>query len=117
MTNTNKARGTRFESAIVGYLQWALGTRDIERRALNGARDTGDIAGLKAHGERLVVECKSHRVFDLGTWMGEAETERANDDALAGVVVFKRPRKTDPAEAYVLMTVRDLVALISGTRP
>jgi hypothetical protein len=42
--------------------------------------------------------------------------ERVNDGALAGVVVAKRRGVTDPDEQIVLMTVRDLVALITGQR-
>lgn len=114
--NANKSKGTKFESSIVGYLQWRFGTRDIERRALNGARDTGDIAGVKVHGKRLVIEAKNHNRHELARWIDEAETERGNDDALAGVVIFKRRGTTDPANQYALMTVRDLAALIDGQR-
>jgi len=114
--NRNKQKGTRFESDIVGWLQWRFGTRDIERRALNGARDTGDIAGLKAHGQRLVIEAKNHSRHEIARWVDEAEVERGNDDALAAAVVFKRRGTTDPAHQYVVMTVRDLAALIDGDR-
>ena len=115
--NASKQKGTRFESSIVGYLQWRFGTRDIERRALNGARDTGDIAGVKAHGQRLVIEAKNHNRHNLAGWLTEAETEAGNDDALAGIVIFKRRGTTDPSQQYALMTVASLAALIDGTKP
>ena len=51
------------------------------------------------------------------TWLKEAEVERGNDDALMGCVVAKRKGTTDPAEQIVLMTVRDLVALLTAHRP
>lgn len=112
--NAAKQKGTRFESSIVGYLQWRFGTRDIERRTLNGARDTGDIAGVKAHGQRVVIEAKNHNRHNLAGWLDEAEIEAGNDDALIGAVVFKRRGTADPADQYVLMSVRSFAALIDG---
>ena len=40
-----------------------------------------------------------------------------NDDALAGIVVAKRRAVTDPGSQWVLMTLNDLVALLTGSRP
>ena len=53
----------------------------------------------------------------LGSWLTEAETERGNDDALAAVVAHKRHGRGDPGEQLVTLTLRDLAALITGTRP
>ena len=89
----------------------------IDRRVKTGAKDRGDIAALRAHGQRVVVECKDVRSILVGPYLHEAEIERGNDDALAGLVVCKRTGKGDLADAVVLMTLRDLVALLTGTRP
>lgn len=47
---------------------------------------------------------------------GEAENERGNDDALAGLVVAKRHGKSNPLDQWVHLTVRELVAILRGDR-
>ncbi len=112
-----KAAGTRFETSIVGYLARHLDDR-IERRAKSGSKDRGDVSGVRVMGQRVVLELKDWggRV-QVGTWLGEAEIERGNDDAGVGIVIAKRRGTTDPAEQTVILTVRDLVSMITGTRP
>ncbi|MFD3431140.1 hypothetical protein [Nocardia fluminea] len=114
-----KAAGTRHETSITTYLAEQLDDDRIERRAKNGAKDRGDIGGVRTSaGGRLVIECKDYGGrLQAGPWLGEAEVERGNDDALAGLVVAKRRGTTDPGAQFVLMTVRDLVAILSGNRP
>lgn len=111
-----KAAGTRTETAVAAYLAEHVDDR-VERRRLSGPRDRGDIAGLRVHGQRLVVEVKDCSRVEIGPWLNEAEIERGNDDALAGVVVAKRRGKGSPADLTVLMTLADLVALLTGSRP
>jgi len=111
-----KAAGTRFESLIVGYLARVLGDDRIERRARNGAKDRGDIAGVRSTlGDRVVIECKDYggRIL-AGEWAREARVEAGNDDARIAVVVAKRARTTDPGEQWALMTVADLAALLGA---
>ncbi|MBF6368405.1 hypothetical protein IU469_22165 [Nocardia puris] len=109
--------GTRHESAIAAYLAAHVDDR-IERRARTGAKDRGDLSGVRAPGGgRIVIECKDVARLDLAGWVREAEIERGHDDAIAGVVVAKRARTADPGAQYVVMTVRDLVALLTGRRP
>lgn len=112
-----KAAGTAFETLIARHLAQTLNDDRIERRARTGGKDRGDIAGLRIHGQRLVLECKNTARIDLAGWVAEAQIEAGNDDALAGVVVHKRKGVTDPARQYVTMTVAELVALITGQRP
>ena len=119
MTRTRasaRAAGSRHERAVADYLAAHVDER-VDRRVKTGAKDRGDIAALRAHGQRVVVECKDTRSILVGAYLHEAELERGNDDALAGLVVCKRTGKSDPADAVVLMTLRDLAALITGTRP
>ena len=113
-----KAAGTRFETAIATYLATELDDDRIERRRLSGRRDRGDIAGLRHHGQRLVLEVKDYGgQIKAGPWVEEAHTEAGNDGALCGVVIAKRRGTTNPGAAYVLMTVNDLIALLTGHRP
>ena len=112
-----KKAGTAFETLISKYLAEHVDGR-IERRARAGASDRGDIAGLRAMGNRVVVEAKDYGGrYRIGPWLTEAETERLNDDAHVGLVVAKRRGTTDPGEQVVILTLRDLVALFTGERP
>lgn len=116
--NSAKAAGRWLERVTAEYLARHLGDDRIERRRQTGAKDRGDIAGIRYHGGRVVVECKEYGGRLLpGPWMNEAEAERGNDDALAGFVVAKRRATTNPGDQYVVMTLRELVALMTGTRP
>ena len=111
-----KAAGSYFETVVARYLAMVLGDDRIERRVTNGARDRGDIGGLRVHGQRLVVECKDVCTLALPEWTAEAHAEAGNDDALLGVVVHKRRGMSDPGRQWVAMTVDDLAALIDGSR-
>ena len=108
--------GTTFERLVADYLAKYVDDR-IDRRVKNGNKDRGDIGGLRHMGERVVVECKNEARAKLGPWAEEAEIERGNDDALAGVVSHKRHGKGQPGDQWVTMTLRDFVALLTGSRP
>lgn len=109
-----KAAGTRAESAVARYLQTSLEDDRIERRAKTGARDRGDISGVRIRGQRVVIEVKDVSRLALAEWVGEAETEAGNDDALAGVAWHKKRGTTDPGEWYVTMTGAAFVRLLGG---
>ena len=111
-----KAAGTRHERLVADYLATHVDDR-IDRRVKTGAKDRGDIAGLRHYGHRVVIECKNVTRPDISGWLREAETERLNDDAIAGLVIAKRHGKTDPGEQLVLMTLANLVTILTGTRP
>jgi hypothetical protein len=111
-----KAAGTRFERTIADYLADTLDDDRVDRRIKNGAKDRGDITGVRAHGQRLVIECKDTCRIALPQWTAEAHTEAGNDDALTGVVIHKRQGVGDPGRQWVTMTVDDLAALITGER-
>ncbi len=119
MTRTRasaRAAGTRHETAVATYLAEHVDDR-IERRTKTGAKDRGDISGVRHMGGRVVIECKDTSRVEIGTWLTETEVERGNDDAVAGLVIAKRRGRGDPGDQIVLMTLRDLVALLTGTRP
>jgi hypothetical protein len=111
-----KAAGSRFERLVADYLKAEV-SEFIDRRVKTGAKDRGDISNLRVHGKRVVAELKDSARINVGAWLAEAETERGNDDALAGVVIFKRTGKGKPADQIVLMTLADFVAVITAARP
>ena len=82
-----KAAGARFERLIADALALHLQDDRIDRRPKTGAKDRGDIGGVRLHGKRLVLECKDTSRINLAGWAAEAAVERGNDDALAGIVV------------------------------
>lgn len=108
--------GTRFERLIADYLAKQLKDDRIDRRVKTGNKDRGDIAGLRHMGERIVVECKNTTRLNLGVWAAEAEAERGNDDAIAGLIIHKRHGNGTAADQWVTCTLADLVALLTGER-
>lgn len=108
--------GSSFERLVADYLAAHVDDR-VDRRVKTGAKDRGDIAGLRLHGQRLVAECKNQTRFDLAGALREAEVERGNDDALAAVVVHKRHGKAAAAEQLVTLRLEDFAALLTGFRP
>lgn len=110
-----KKAGTTFERQVADYLNKHVDDR-IDRRVKNGAKDLGDIAGLRHMGHRIVLECKNTTKTTLGPWAAEAEIERQNDNALAGLIVHKRVGKGQPQDQWVTLTLGELVALLTGNR-
>lgn len=108
--------GARFERSVADWLAEHVDDR-IDRRVRNGAKDRGDLGGWRFAGRRIVAELKDHSRLEIGRWVREAEIERLNDDAAAGLVIHKRRGTADPGDQYVTTTLRDLVALLTGERP
>lgn len=111
-----KAAGARFERVIADHLASELDDDRIDRRMKNGAKDRGDIGGVRsALGDRVVIECKDFggRVL-VGEWLREARIEAGNDDARMACVIAKRRGISDPGEQLVLMTVADLCLLLGS---
>jgi hypothetical protein len=103
----NRAKGTAWETAIVRYLR-EQGAVHAERRALNGAKDRGDVAGVPG----VVIEAKSATRVELAEWLDEANRERDNDDADLGVVWFKRRGHAGADAGFVLMDGTTLAMLL-----
>jgi hypothetical protein len=121
LSRTNKSArnaGSSFERSIADYLATALNDDRIDRRVKYGKADRGDIAGLRTRdGRRITVECKNVIRPALAQWAAEAENERMNDNAIAGIIVHKRHGRGKPEDQWVTMTTKNLVALLTGERP
>ena len=111
-----RSAGTRFERQVADALAQALDDDRVDRRVKNGAKDRGDISGIRLHGQRVVLEVKDCSRLDLPGWTAEAQLEAGNDDALVGLVVHKRRGTADPMRQWVTCTVADLVAILTGQR-
>lgn len=106
-----KKAGSSFERLIADCLSDNVDDR-IDRAVKTGALDKGDIAGLRFHGKKVAVEVKNEARVNLAGWAKEAEAERVNLGAIAGITIHKRHGKADPMDQWVTLTVRDLVALM-----
>ena len=121
--STARKAGSNFEACAAEFLAMATGT-EIVRRVRHGAKDTGDLHGIRIGRHRVVAECKDYAGREhIAEWLREACVERDNDDALVGVVVSKmrgvpadRRCLSRMAAQPVTMTLLDLAALIVGDR-
>lgn len=104
--SASKAKGTAWESAIVAYLRGA-GFPLAERRALAGAFDQGDVAGVP-----VVIEAKNCKVTELAAWVDEATSEAVNAGVDVGVVWHHRRGKGSPGEGFVTMSGAAFVRLM-----
>lgn len=113
----NRAKGTSMERLVADGLAEALDDDRIDRAPLRGNGDRGDISGLRTPFGKVAVEVKNVTRMDLAGWVDEAEAERGNLDAIAGVVIHKRKGRGKFADQYVTMSVADFLALGWGIRP
>jgi hypothetical protein len=113
-----KAAGSGHERSIADYLKLYV-SRFIDRMVKRGAKDVGDLCNVETFNELPVaVECKDYGGrIEAGAWLAEAEVERINLGAVAGVVVAKRRGVTAPGSQIVLMTVDDFIGILTGSRP
>ena len=103
----SKQKGTKFETAVVRYLT-DNGFPYAERAPLAGNKDRGDITGTPG----IVWECKNAREIRLAEWSDETFAEMVNAKANYGILIIKRPRYGDPADAYAVLPLSDIVALL-----
>ena len=110
-----KDAGRRMERLVADYLAATVDDR-IDRAVKRGAKDQGDVGGLRFHGHKIAVECKDVVKLALPKWLREAEAERENLSALAGVVVHKKRGSAKPGDQLVTMRLDNLVALMTLNR-
>lgn len=114
--NKPKATGTKFESSVVRYMQGELQDLRIERRALHGSKDMGDIYGIRAHGYEGIAECKAHKSWTpkmLDEWMQQTLDEMFNADADFALLVVKVPNK-NVSQSLVFVTLNVLSMICCG---
>lgn len=108
-----KALGTAWETAVERYTRSQLGDERIERRALHGSKDMGDIHGLFAHGYEGIIECKRDRDLcakALAEYQRQTIDERENADADFALLVVKNFNHS-VGEAFCWVTLRDLARI------
>lgn len=112
MSNPSKDKGTRWETEVVNYLADNL-PYQVERRALAGGLDKGDIAIWGGPGSDWALECKNTADWskNLSKYVREAEAEAANAGVPFGAVIIKRRQHT-VADAYVVVSLRQLTDML-----
>lgn len=108
----SRRKGTRAESLLVDYLR-SRGWRYAERRALNGAKDRGDVAGIPG----VVIEVKSAARVELAEWVKEARVEALNDNAPVWFVVAKANGKGQAKDWYAITSVKVMCDLLAEVPP
>ncbi len=105
MSSKNKAKGTAFETLVVGYINFKTGL-EVERRALSGGLDKGDIIGVPD----TVIECKNVQDWSsrLTSFFKEAEQEAENAGASNWVVVCKK-RAAPVEDSFVCVPLKEWV--------
>lgn len=122
MANKSKARGTQFESSVAEFLRIALDQPQIERRALHGATDMGDVYRIFGqNGLEGIAECKDHRTVTdslVERWRAQTIAERDEAHAGFGLLVIHRRGKSSKSGApsfgqnVVQVTIGDLLRLM-----
>lgn len=110
MANSQKAKGTRWETAVLRFLRDA-GLYAVKPRQ-EGFLDVGDI-----HAPPFVIQAKDYADLLAGIRAGVDgyQVQRANARLPFGVAVVKRARK--PVEdAYVVLRLGDLPDLIRAVQ-
>lgn len=112
MVNAPRRKGTRAETAFVAWMH-AQGETQVERHALHGSRDLGDITGIPSH----VVSVKfvgSGKPMTLSGWVNDLEVMKANVNRRtpelelpSGIIVVRRPGYPDVGDWYAVQRVAD----------
>ena len=80
MTNRAKQKGTQFETAVARFLSEETGAW-VERRALSGTADKGDLIGDGVLAD-WCLEVKNHKSIDLASFVDQAEAEAKPSSAV-----------------------------------
>ena len=80
-----KQKGPSAESAFVKDPRVLESFPMVERRALSGVNDMGDVSGAPG----LVFEIKNHKTYKFPEWIKETEVERINAKADFGITIVK----------------------------
>ena len=104
----SKQKGTLAETAVADLLRKVWPT--VERRALAGVNDKGDIAGIP----KIVIEVKNQKSYKISEWLKETNQEQLNAKADYGILVVK-PNGVGVSRVedwWTVIPLRDLVSLL-----
>lgn len=108
MSNPNKAKGTRFESAVRDYLN---STGQSAHWIAQAGADVGDV---HLNGT-WALQCKDQAQQRYAEWVPAAEQQAANAGLMFSAVIHKR-RNRPVGEALVVMTLDQFSDLTNRLR-
>lgn len=118
MSHPNKVKGTKFETDVQKYLR--DGGLNVERLALTGTKDEGDLVVLHGNHRYEVLECKAEQRYDLPRYLRELAEERENfrqarklPYGVGGAVILKLRQKSI-GQCAVIHTVDDFFGIGAG---
>ncbi len=116
MSNTSKARGSRFESDFVKHMR-GLGY-DVERLRQSGARDEGD-AVWRNGGIPVVFELKATKAVNMTDFVRQAETEAFNYAKSRHIevpffAVLVKKRNAPMREAFVILPLYEYLRQVGA---
>lgn len=100
MGRASRDKGARWERAVTTFLR-GHGFPWAERRPGGAPVDHGDIWGVLG----AVVECKDVATLSLSAWCDQAAAAAKRSRSPVWVVVAKRARHPDPADAYAVTSL------------
>jgi Holliday junction resolvase len=106
-SSPSKRKGTRFETAVVRYLQSA-GMRAARRNAAS-PQDIGDIGGV----DGWAIQCKDQKTWRINTWIEETAQQAERGGAENYVLICKRSGASI-GEALCVLPMRMLVQLMQS---
>jgi hypothetical protein len=118
MTGTHQVKGDRHERAVEAALGPLLAPELlVERQTRAGYnRDSGDVHVLTAQRQSVLatVQCKDwpQTQWRLPEWLRALDMQRAFARADHGVLVLKRARTADAADAYALADLQSYARLL-----
>jgi len=116
MSHPSKVKGTRWETEVVRYFAGKI-PHQVERRALHGGLDRGDILITGGFGAKFALECKA--VVDwskkLSGFVKEAEQEAMNAGVPYGVCILKRRGKS-VQDAYVVLSLKQFTEMCANEK-
>jgi hypothetical protein len=110
MANPSKAKGTAFESLVVGYLR-DHHNPNARRNVQMGEKDIGDIDGYYLH----ALEAKAEKEITLSSYIEQANKEAIHAGQPYGCAVVKR-RMKGVADGYVVRDLATDVRLMNRLR-
>ena len=106
MTSPQKRKGHAAERAVVKWLR----TFGIKADRVQAGRqdDRGDIDGLPG----IIIEVKDRKTHNFNEYFMQLRRQISNADAFTGIIILKRPGKTDVADWIACMPAYEWINLI-----
>jgi hypothetical protein len=111
VSNPQKTKGSGWERALVDFL--AVHRIEATRIPAGASNDRGDLFIPIIEWPSIDAKNYSSYAGQLGGWVDRAEEQATNAGRRFGIVWLKRRGKANPANAYVVMSGKAFMTLMS----